>query len=72
MGLDRTAEVTINGEPRQVAGGTSLTALLADIGVDPTRVAVERNLTIVARSTFGEVIVEDGDTYEIVHFVGGG
>jgi thiazole synthase len=33
---------------------------------------VERNLEIVPRSTFGEVIVEDGDTYEIVHFVGGG
>jgi thiazole synthase len=42
------------------------------LGLDPLRVAVERNLEIVPRSTFGSVIVEDGDDYEIVHFVGGG
>ena len=36
------------------------------------RVAVERNLAIVPRSTLGETAVEDGDDYEIVHFVGGG
>ena len=52
--------------------GTSLAQLIAEVGLDPQRVAVERNLEIVPRSTFGDVIVEDGDTYEIVHFVGGG
>jgi thiazole synthase len=46
--------------------------MLNEIGVDPAKVAVERNLEIVPRSTFGEVPVEDGDDYEIVHFVGGG
>ena len=72
MSLDGTAGVVINGERRRVAGGTSLAELIAGIGLDPLRVAVERNLAIVPRSTFGEVIVEDGDDYEIVHFVGGG
>jgi len=72
MSLDTSAGVTINGEPRRVAGGTSLAGLLAEIGLDPTRVAVERNLAIVPRSTFGEVMIADGDAYEIVHFVGGG
>ena len=64
--------VTINGEQRQVAAGVSLAALLSGLGIDPQRVALERNLAIVPRSTFGEVTVADGDQFEIVHFVGGG
>jgi thiazole synthase len=72
MSLDGTAGVVINGEQRRVQAGTSLAELIAEIGLDPHRVAVERNLEIVPRSTFGELIVEDGDSFEIVHFVGGG
>ena len=72
MSLDGSASVTINGERRHAAPGTTLAELIADIGLDPLRVAVERNLEIVPRSTFATVIVEDGDDYEIVHFVGGG
>ncbi len=72
MSLDGSAGVTINGERRRVASATSLAELIAEIGLDPLRVAVERNLAIVPRSTFGDVMVEDGDDYEIVHFVGGG
>ncbi len=72
MSLDGSAGVTINGERRRFASGTTLAELVAEIGLDPLRVAVERNLQIVPRSTFGTVIVEDGDDYEIVHFVGGG
>lgn len=72
MSLDGTAGVMINGEHRRVPAGTSLAQLIAGVDLDPRKVAVERNLEIVPRSTFGEVIVEDGDAYEIVHFVGGG
>jgi len=72
MSLDGNAGVIINGEHRRVPAGTSLAQLIAEVGLDPVRVAVERNLEIVPRSTFGEVLVEDGDEYEIVHFVGGG
>ncbi len=67
-----TLEVQINGETRRVATGSSIAALIAEIGLDPARVAVERNLEIVPRSTLASVAVEDGDAYEIVHFVGGG
>ena len=72
MSLDGSAGVVINGEQRRVPEGTSLAQLIAEIGLNPHRVAVERNLEIVPRSTFGELIVEDGDSFEIVHFVGGG
>jgi sulfur carrier protein len=64
--------IRVNGEHRRVAGGISIAAMLAELGLDPQRVAVERNLEIVPRSTLGEVQVADGDAYEIVHFVGGG
>jgi len=46
--------------------------MLSGIGVDPAKVAVERNLEIVPRSALIETCVEDGDDFEIVHFVGGG
>ena len=69
---DRTLSLRINGDHRRVPAGMTLAELVNSIGLDPLRVAVERNLAIVPRSTFGAVIVEDGDAYEIVHFVGGG
>jgi thiazole synthase len=72
MSLDGTAGATINGEQRRVPHGTTLAQLIAEVGLDPLRVAVERNVEIVPRSTFGDLIVEDGDAFEIVHFVGGG
>ena len=46
--------------------------LANDLGLAPEKVAVERNLVIVPRSTLADVLVEDGDELEIVHFVGGG
>jgi thiazole synthase len=64
--------VTVNGDPRRVSAGASIAAMLREIGVDPKRVAVERNLAIVPKSTLEAVAVEDGDQFEIVHFVGGG
>ena len=64
--------LSVNGEQRRVQHGTTLAQLIAEVGLDPVRVAVERNLEIVPRSTFAQVIVEDGDAFEIVHFVGGG
>jgi len=72
MTVDQTLSVRINGEHRNVVGGTNIAALIAELGLDAKRVAVERNLEIVPRSTFAAVEVEDGDQYEIVHFVGGG
>jgi thiamine biosynthesis protein ThiS len=64
--------ITLNGEPRRAAAGQSIAALVASIGLDPAKVAVERNLEIVPRSTLADVVLTDGDQLEIVHFVGGG
>jgi thiazole synthase len=70
--VDETASITVNGEHRRVPRGISVAGLALELGLEPTRVAVERNLEIVPRSTLAEVMVEDGDDYEIVTFVGGG
>jgi thiamine biosynthesis protein ThiS len=72
MTVDHTVQVRINGEHRRVAQGISIAALVSELGFDPLRVAVERNLEVVPRSTLGDVNVEDGDDFEIVRFVGGG
>jgi thiazole synthase len=64
--------LTLNGEPRRFVAGGSVADLVRDIGLDPAKVAVERNLEIVSRSTLGNVLLADGDILEIVHFVGGG
>jgi len=72
MSVDVSVEIRVNGEQRRVPGGLSVAEMLSEIGVDPQKVAVERNLEIVPRSTFDTMQVGDGDAYEIVHFVGGG
>jgi thiazole synthase len=65
-------EVTLNGEVRRLAGQMSVRALLESLGLDPAKIAVERNLEIVPRSTYASVALEAGDRLEIVHFIGGG
>jgi thiamine biosynthesis protein ThiS len=67
-----TIEVTINGEPRRVPGPGTLLDLLAHLGLDPRTVVVELNREIVRRPRLGETGLADGDSIELVHFVGGG
>jgi len=64
--------ITLNGERFELDRPLSVTDLLTQLEIDPRRVAIEHNLNIIRRHTFPEVIVEDGDTVEIVNFVGGG
>jgi thiazole synthase/sulfur carrier protein len=64
--------ITVNGEAREVPPDTTLSGLLAAIGLDTRKVAVERNLEIVPRSTYAATALRAGDQLEIVHFIGGG
>ena len=72
MSVDDSLSVRINGEHRRVNAGITIATMLNELGLDPHRVAVERNLAVVPRGDVAETLVEDGDDYEIVHFVGGG
>jgi thiamine biosynthesis protein ThiS len=65
-------QVTVNGEVRDTAAGETLVALLASLGIDPRKVAVERNREIVPKSAFERTELAAGDQLEIVQFVGGG
>lgn len=67
-----SVSVTVNGEHRTIDQGLSVWAFLEGLALDPKKVAVERNLEIVSKSLFRDVVLEDGDQLEIVHFIGGG
>jgi thiamine biosynthesis protein ThiS len=64
--------ISVNGEPRSVPTGLSVAALLSELGLDTRKVAVERNEAIVSRSRYNDTLVAEGDSFEIVHFIGGG
>ena len=64
--------ITLNGEHYEIDRPLSVIELLTRLDIDPRRVAIEHNLTIIKRHTFSDVVVGDGDTVEIVNFVGGG
>jgi thiamine biosynthesis protein ThiS len=62
----------LNGEERDVAEVVTIADLVAALGLDARKVAVERNLEIAPRSTYGETALVEGDRIEIVTFIGGG
>ena len=64
--------ITLNGEPYELDEPMSITDLLTKLAIDPRRVAVEHNLSILKRPLFAETFVHEGDRVEIVNFVGGG
>ena len=65
-------DISVNGEQRAIPPGQTVAALLGALGLDPRKVAVERNEAIVARSLYDETLLDPGDAIEIVHFIGGG
>ena len=70
--MNDTIDITLNGERRAVARGSTLLELLAALDLDPRAVVVEHNRAIVRRLALGDVRVAPGDAVELVHFVGGG
>lgn len=65
-------KITLNGDPIELLGRLTVSDLLARLDIDSRRVAVEHNLVVLKRATFGETEVREGDQIEIVNFVGGG
>jgi len=62
----------VNGEDRQVDAPASVAAILAGLGLDQCKIAIERNEAIVPRSAYADTWLQAGDRLEIVHFIGGG
>jgi thiazole synthase/sulfur carrier protein len=64
--------ITVNGRAREVAPGTSVGTLLETLSMEIARVAVEFNRAILPRDRLSATLLQEGDTLEIVQFVGGG
>ena len=64
--------IKLNGDRYDMQEPMTVTALLESLSIDARRVAVEHNLVILRRTAFDQTIVRDGDSVEIVNFVGGG
>ena len=70
---EQSVAVTVNGAQRQVAARSSVAELLSSLSLDARSVVVEHNGTILRdRASHPSVNLSEGDTVEIVHFVGGG
>jgi sulfur carrier protein len=64
--------ITINGDRREIPDGLSVAAMLDHLNMTRERVALERNLEILPRAQWNATQVQPNDSFEIVHFVGGG
>jgi sulfur carrier protein len=65
-------KVQINGEEREIAEGLSVARLLEELGIRAGRVVVELNRDVISREVYPSTYLKEGDSIEIVHFVGGG
>ncbi len=65
-------QVTINGKPRDVQPSLRLRALLVELALDPRTTLVEHNRVVIARQSYDDLVLQDGDQLELVRFVGGG
>jgi thiamine biosynthesis protein ThiS len=64
--------LTVNGQDRELTAGTTIADLLAELGLDPRMLAVERNLELVPRAQHASTELAAGDRVEVVTLVGGG
>ena len=65
-------KLIVNGEDREFVSISTVSALLAQLGMKPDRVAVELNRELLPRERWDQTHLRDGDKLEVVHFVGGG
>ncbi len=70
--MSTSIDVVVNGKARTVAEGTTVLALLGELGLGDKRVAVERNLEVIPRAEHATTLLTEGDRLEVVTFVGGG
>ena len=65
-------QITLNGDPFAIDPPLTIAGLLAQLGLDPRGVAVERNFVVVKRDQYETTTIAESDQMEIVNFVGGG
>jgi thiamine biosynthesis protein ThiS len=65
-------EIIFNGKPRELQSGSSIQEFLDQLQFDCLQVVVEHNRNIISRQRLADTLLSDGDTLEVIHFVGGG
>ncbi len=65
-------QLTINGHTKTLSDDATINDMIEAVGADATQIAVEQNRVIIPRSQFAKTQLHDGDTIELVEFVGGG
>jgi sulfur carrier protein len=70
--MEISMSIIINGSRRDLISGTTIQHLLHSLKMEPDRVAVELNRTILPKADFEKTVLQNGDCVEIVQFVGGG
>ena len=70
--VPHTVTVMVNDETRALPDGTTVADLVATLGLGARRIAVEVNRMVVPRAEYPSTTLRDGDTVEVIHFVGGG
>lgn len=70
--VNETIRVQLNGKDREIERGLTVRSLLESLELKPGMVVVELNREILERDSYPTVTVSEGDTLELVHFVGGG
>jgi len=64
--------ITLNGEKKEVPDGLTVAGLLEHLSIQSQRVAVELNENIVRKTQYAETVLRNGDSLEVVSFMGGG
>jgi thiamine biosynthesis protein ThiS len=72
IGVAAAISAMVNGEQRTIEPGTTLASLVQQLGLDPSRLAIEFNRRIVKSAAWPQTEIDDGAQIEIVQFVGGG
>jgi sulfur carrier protein len=72
MSIVKAVQVEINGERRELTAGVTVADVIGLLDLNRRRLAVEINREIVARDSYGDRVLQEGDVLEIVQFVGGG
>jgi sulfur carrier protein len=70
--LSELITISVNGQAREVARGTTVAALVVELKLPSKFLAVERNRDVVPRARHAETVLADGDQLEVVTLVGGG
>lgn len=65
-------EIMVNGDFHTFEKGLTIAQMLVALDLPIKKIAVERNLEVVPKSTYEDVVLQDGDKLEIIHFIGGG